>query len=68
MTLGEGQDQKAQLDADMQIKQEMQESTGRRLRKVTGTRRCRLCGNTGHNVRTCQTDAAPLSLLDNNQL
>lgn len=54
MSLAEGQDQKAQKDVDIQVKQEAQQGSGRAPRSETKKRRCGVCGNTGHNDRTCQ--------------
>ena len=54
MTLAEGQDQQAQNEVNVQIKQEGQQSQGRKPRVEINKRRCGVCGNTGHNARTCQ--------------
>lgn len=54
MTLGEGQDQQAQNEVDIQVTQEMQRSGGRALRVEAKKRCCGVCGKTGHNARTCQ--------------
>ena len=53
MTLGEGQDMQAQNEVDAQVKQEMQQSSGRKPRTETKLRRCGVCGKPGHNARTC---------------
>jgi hypothetical protein len=54
MSLAEGHNQIAQNEADVQIKQETQEGSGRKPRMETKLRRCGTCGNAGHNARTCQ--------------
>ena len=56
MTLAEGQDTQAQNKINMQIKEEGRQSQGRKPRVEINKRRCRVCGNTGHNTRTCQVD------------
>lgn len=54
MTLGEGQDQQAQNEVDIQVTQEMQQSGGRAPRVEAKKRYCGVCGKTGHNAKTCQ--------------
>lgn len=54
MSVAEGHNQIAQNDAEVQIKQELQESSGRKARAETKPRRCGTCGNAGHNAKTCQ--------------
>jgi hypothetical protein len=56
MTLAEGQELQDQKDIEQQVKQETQQSGGRRRRTETKGRRCGTCGNTGHNARTCEMD------------
>ncbi|OHW94805.1 pogo transposable element with krab domain [Colletotrichum incanum] len=43
-----------QLSRRRRVEEETRRSSGRKLRAETGQRRCGVCGNTGHNVRTCQ--------------
>ena len=54
MTLSEGNTQIAQNEAEVQIKQEAQESSGQKPRIESKPRRCGTCGNAGYNARTCQ--------------
>ena len=54
MSLAEGHNQIAQNEADVQIKQETQEGSGRKPRVETKLRCCGTCGNAGYNARTCQ--------------
>lgn len=54
MTVAEGQDQMAQNEVNVQVKQETQQGRGRGTRSELQKRRCSVCGNTGHNARTCQ--------------
>jgi len=54
MSIADGQDQMAQIEADLQIKQETQQRSSRKARAETKPRRCGTCGNAGHNARTCQ--------------
>jgi len=54
MTLAEGQDVQAQNGVDVQVRQETQQGRGRKPRVEINKRHCGVCGNTGHNSRTCQ--------------
>lgn len=54
MTLAEGQSQQAQNRAVVQEREGMRQNNGRKPRVETKKRRCGVCGNTGHNSRTCQ--------------
>ena len=56
MTIAEGQALQDQKDVEEQIQQEDRQTTGRKPRDETKGRRCGVCGKTGHNARTCQTD------------
>jgi hypothetical protein len=56
ITVADGQNIQAQNEVDVQVKQEMQRSRGRKPRVESNKRRCGTCGNTGHNTRTCQID------------
>ncbi|KAK1638453.1 hypothetical protein BDP81DRAFT_424998, partial [Colletotrichum phormii] len=53
LTIAEADDLQSQKEAIAQIKEETRRSNGRRPRTETGQRRCGVCGNTGHNARTC---------------
>ena len=54
MSIADRQDQMAQIEADVQIKQETQQRSGRKARVETKPRRCGTCRNARHNARTCQ--------------
>jgi hypothetical protein len=54
MTLAEGQGLQARNQIEVVIKQETQRSSGRKPRTETRPRTCGVCGNAGHNARTCQ--------------
>ena len=45
-----------QMDVDMQVVAESSRSGGRRRSVGPGVRRCGVCGETGHNARTCKVD------------
>jgi hypothetical protein len=56
MTVGEGRDVIDQKDVDAQMVAELSRSGGRGRSELARDRRCRACGKTGHNTRTCQID------------
>lgn len=58
------QDLEAQGDVERQIQEEESKSQGKRRRVETSERRCGRCGETGHNVRTCQADSDASSKSD----
>jgi hypothetical protein len=43
-----------QMDVNTQVVAELSRSGGRGRSIRPGVRRCGICGNTGHNARTCQ--------------
>ncbi|SCO90115.1 uncharacterized protein FRV6_14243 [Fusarium oxysporum] len=45
-----------QMDVDTQVVAESSRSGGRRRSVRPGVRRCGVCGETGHNARTCKVD------------
>ena len=53
MTLGEGQELQDQKDIEQQVQCDMQQSSGRKRRIETKRKCCSVCGNAGHNARTC---------------
>jgi hypothetical protein len=55
LTLQEAQNLQDQNDIARQIEQETQARRGRKARTETRVRRCGVCGETGHNARTCQS-------------
>jgi hypothetical protein len=55
LTLQEAQNLQDQNDIARQIEQETQAGRGRKARTETRVRRCGVCGETGHNARTCQS-------------
>jgi hypothetical protein len=54
ITIADGQALQDQKHVEEQIQQEDRKTRGRKLRVETKSRRCGVCGKTGHNVRTCQ--------------
>jgi polyhydroxyalkanoate synthesis regulator phasin len=54
MTLDEGRDAIDQMDASRQVVAESSGSRGQGGLVRPKERHCRMCGKTGHNVRTCQ--------------
>ncbi|KAL0935759.1 transposase [Colletotrichum truncatum] len=54
LTISTGEDIQSQREADTQLQEETRRSSGRKVRSETTHRRCGVCGNTGHNARTCQ--------------
>lgn len=53
MTLADGQELQDQKDIEQQVQSDMQQSSGRKRRTETKRRCCGVCGNAGHNARTC---------------
>jgi len=47
---------KEQMDIDVQIHNEIKVQGGRKARVETRSRRCGVCGQPGHNARTCVID------------
>lgn len=56
LTLGQGQGLQADIEVNVQVKEETRRSSGRKPRAETKKRRCGVCGETGHNARTCQIE------------
>jgi len=58
LTIQDGQNLQAQIDATQQLEEETRQYSGRTRRVETRRRRCRICGEVSHNARTCQNDRA----------
>jgi hypothetical protein len=56
LTVGDGENILAQKDADARLEKETRENSSRQRRAEPAVRRCGICGNIGHNARTCQED------------
>jgi hypothetical protein len=56
LTIGEAQALQAQHDIDLQLQADSLNKGGRTNPNPPQSRRCGACGETGHNVRTCQND------------
>lgn len=56
LTIGDAQDLLAQKDVDEQLEQETRRRSSRKKRVELSSRRCGICGMTGHNSRTCGND------------
>lgn len=54
LTVDQAQGLKDQIDATQQIQVETSRNSGCTRRVETRARRCGVCGETGHNARTCQ--------------
>ncbi|KAH7012670.1 uncharacterized protein B0I36DRAFT_340066, partial [Microdochium trichocladiopsis] len=54
LTIDQAKDLKAQIDATQQLIAETSQNSGRTRRPETRARRCGVCGEPGHNARTCQ--------------
>lgn len=54
MTIAEAQDIQAQTEVDVQMKQEIHQSSSRKPCTKSTPRCCSTCGKPGHNSRTCQ--------------
>jgi hypothetical protein len=53
LSVQEVQDLQDQRDVDRQVEGEIKPEGGRKARVEKGPRRCGVCGETGHNARTC---------------
>ena len=51
-----GEDLQSQKDVDIQLQDESRRRSGRTRTFGTRLQRCRICGEPGHNARTCQND------------
>ena len=56
LSIGEGQDLLDQKDVNAQLGEETRASRSRAKRAQPREQRCGICGNTGHNARTCEMD------------
>jgi hypothetical protein len=56
MTVQEASQVIDQIDVNTQVQAETSRSSGRGRLVGPGVRRCGVCGETGHNARTCQAD------------
>ena len=54
LTVGEEQALQAQCDVNLQLQADSSNGSGRTNPNPPQSRRCGACGETGHNVRTCQ--------------
>jgi len=54
LTIEQAQALKDQIDATQQLEAETSQNSGRKKRIETRARRCGVCGEPGHNARTCQ--------------
>ena len=54
LTIGEAQDLQTRMNPRSQLQVVLEQSGDRTSPSVTPRRRCRLCGEAGHNIRTCQ--------------
>ena len=54
MAIAKGQALQGQKDVEQQVRQDIRQSSGRKQRVETRSRRCGACGKTSHNSRTCQ--------------
>lgn len=66
MTVAEGQALQDQKDVEEQIMQENRQTRGRKASDGRKIRRCGVCGQSGHNARTCQMDVETSKEEDNN--
>ena len=56
LSIGEGQDLLDQKDVNTQLGEETRASSSRATRSRPREWRCGICGNAGHNARTCEID------------
>jgi len=56
LEVGEGLDLLDQKDVDAQLREATRASSSRARRAQPREQRCGICGNTGHNARTCEID------------
>ena len=54
LTVEDAQDIIAQKEAEEQVRRDLREERASRREGQLSARRCRACGETGHNARTCQ--------------
>ena len=54
LTISQAEDLKSQIDATVPLVAETTQSSSRTRRPETRARRCGVCGEPGHNARTCQ--------------
>ena len=54
LSVQNAQDIQGQREVEVQFKEETQAGSSRKSRTETRARRCRNCGEPGHNARTCQ--------------
>ena len=54
LTVNQAQGLKDQINATQQLQAETSQNGGRTRRTETRARRCGICGEPGHNARTCQ--------------
>ena len=54
LTIDQAKGLKDQIDATQQLQAEASQNGGRTRRPETRARRCGVCGEPGHNARTCQ--------------
>jgi hypothetical protein len=54
MTIAEGQALQDQRDAEQQVQLDIRQSRGRKPRNEAKRPRCGVCGESGHNARTCR--------------
>ena len=66
LSIGEGQDLLDQKDVNTQLGDETRASSSRVRRAQPRERRCGICGNTGHNARTCEMDIETSGESDSN--
>ena len=56
MTVGDAQDLISQREVDKQLSHEKRRNSSERKPRIEGIRRCGVCGESGHNARTCAND------------
>ena len=56
LTIGDEEDLISQEEVDKQISRDKRGNGGARKSRAEGVRRCGICGETGHNARTCEID------------
>lgn len=54
LSVQEAEDRIAEIDIDVQVKDEARSEGGRKPRTEVRAQRCSNCGEAGHNARTCQ--------------
>ena len=54
LMIEQAQGLKDQIDATQQLEAETSQNSSRKKRTETRARRCGVCGEAGHNARTCQ--------------